>query len=107
MEKTYEDVLHEIEELRKYAEDLRKSETGKAIDDVKAIIAKYGLTAQDIGFPIYRSGPAAKLKKQKGAPKYRSDTDPADTYGGKGPLPKWLKDKIADGRGKEEFKIGL
>ena len=107
MEKTYEDVLKEIEELQKHAEKLKKHETGKAIEDVKAIVAKYGLTAQDIGFQVSRSSSTAAVRKQKGSPKYRSDTDSADTYGGKGPLPKWLKDKIADGRGKEEFKIGL
>lgn len=107
MEKTYEDVLKEIEELQKHAEKLKRHEIGKAIEDVKAIVAKYGLTAQDIGFQVSRGSSTATVKKQKGSPKYRSDTDPADTYGGKGPLPKWLKDKIAAGRKKDEFRIGM
>ncbi|WP_263770538.1 H-NS histone family protein [Propionivibrio soli] len=102
MAKTYEEALKEIEALKKEAELLRKAEIQAAIAEAKAIIAKYDLSASDLGL-------AKKGKRASGSvgngPKYRSDTNPNDTYGGKGPLPAWLKQKIAEGKTKEQFRV--
>ena len=100
MSKTYQEVLQQIEELKKEAESIRKSEISTAISEAKSLIEKYKLTAEDLGFSKKRTE-----KKQNKAIKYRSDTNPNDTYGGKGPLPAWLKQKIAEGRNKEDFLI--
>ena len=100
MTKTYQEVLQEIENLKKEAESIRKSEIASAIAEVKALMEKYGLSVEDLGFGKKKSD-----KKAAKSIKYRSDTNPADTYGGKGPLPAWLKEKLAQGRNKEEFLV--
>ena len=102
MTKTYEEVLQQIETLKKEAEQLRKNEVETATAEVKAIIAKYKLTAADLGF--IKAGSKSRTTTATKAVKYRSDTNPNDTYGGKGPFPAWLKQKLAEGRTKEEFK---
>jgi len=101
--KTYEEALLEIETLKKEAEQLRKNETATAIASIKAILEKYKLTAEDIG--LQKGGKKSKKTTPSKAVKYRSDTNPNDTYGGKGPTPAWLKLKISEGRTKEEFKV--
>ena len=102
--RTYTTVMREIEELKREAEKIRLSEIKSAIEQARTIIDEFNLTAEDLGF----SG-ASRKGKQKIAPskgvKYRSDTNPADTYGGRGPLPGWLKQKISEGRNKEEFLV--
>lgn len=100
MTKTYQEVLQEIENLKKEAESIRKSEIASAITEVKAMIEKYALSAEDLGFGKKKSD-----KRAAKSIKYRSDTNSADTYGGKGPLPAWLKEKLAQGRSKEEFLV--
>jgi DNA-binding protein H-NS len=101
--KTYDEVLQEIETLKKEAELLRKKETEEAVAAARAIIEKHKLTAEDLG--LIRRGKKAKVSSTLKVVKYRSNTNPEDTYGGKGPLPAWLKQKIAEGRTKEEFKV--
>lgn len=112
MTKSYEQVLKEIEVLEKQAETLRKSELAKAIVDVRNLIRKYKLTIDDLGLKAERKKRLVKntssSKRQSTSKKrlvYISDTDPKDTYGGRGPLPAWLKKKIEEGRSKEEFLV--
>lgn len=102
MTRSYDEVMQQIEALKNEAAQLRKNQIVSAIAEARAIVDKYELTAEDLGFA--KSGKKAKAVSAK-VVKYRSDTNPADTYGGKGPLPGWLKQKIADGRQKEEFEV--
>lgn len=103
--RTYDTVLREIENLKREAEQIRLNEIKSAVAEARAIIEKYNLSAEDLGLA---SGPGRKGKAkstvQKGV-KYRSDSNPADTYGGRGPLPGWLKQKLSEGRRKEEFLV--
>lgn len=94
--------MQQIEVLKNEAAQIRKNQTASAIAEARAIIDKYELTAEDLGFA--KSGKKAKAVSAK-VVKYRSDTNPGDTYGGKGPIPAWLKLKMADGRKKEEFEV--
>ncbi|MFZ4537203.1 H-NS family nucleoid-associated regulatory protein [Propionivibrio sp.] len=103
MAKTYDEALKQIEDLKIEAEQLRKNEIANAVAEAKVIIDKYKLTAEDLGLAKKnRKGSPVKAPK---AVKYRSDTNPNDTYGGKGPTPAWLNKKLAEGRSKEEFKV--
>ena len=99
--RTYDEVLREIERLKAEAEQLRKNEIKTAVAEAKAIIAKYKLTADDLGLQTGKTKAKAVVRDVK----FRSDTNPDDTYGGKGPLPGWLKQKLAEGRSKEEFRV--
>lgn len=102
--RSYDAVLREIENLKREAELIRQNEIKAAVDQAREIIAKYQLTTEDLGFaPV--AGRKAKGKSAAKGVKYRSDTNPSDTYGGRGPLPGWLKQKLNEGRRKEEFLV--
>ena len=102
--RSYDAVLREIENLKREAELIRQNEIKAAVDQAREIIAKYQLTAEDLGFAP-GNGRKSKGKAAAKGVKYRSDTNPSDTYGGRGPLPGWLKQKLNEGRSKEDFLV--
>ena len=103
---TYAEIQSQIAELQKQAEQVRKQELAGAIQQVKAIISKYGLTAADLGF----SGVAASDKlvgKGNRKPVEAKYKDPATgaTWSGRGIAPKWLKFHLDAGKQKDDFLI--
>ncbi len=105
MTKTYQDVLNEIESLKKEADELRRKELAAVISDIKSMIEKYNLSASDLGLESKKSKIKVKSLGADKVVKYRSDSNPEDTYGGKGPRPKWLQEKVAAGRKLEDFAV--
>ncbi|MFZ4539989.1 H-NS family nucleoid-associated regulatory protein [Propionivibrio sp.] len=103
MAQTYDEILKQIEDIKTEAEQLRKTEVSAAVAEAKVIIEKYKLTAEDLG--LVKKGKKSAPEKAPAVVKYRSDSNPADTYGGKGPTPAWLKEMLAEGRNKEEFRV--
>jgi DNA-binding protein H-NS len=96
MTTSYKDLLQQRETLEKAIADARKREVSDAVGKVRALVAEYGLTAQDV-FPSGRAPKAFGTKATvKVAPKYR---DPAtgQTWTGRGKAPKWIegKDRVA------------
>ena len=86
---TYKELLKQREELEQQIQQARKNELAEAVAKVRALVAEYELTADDV-FPPARlrsSGAGAKV-----APKYR---DPASgqTWTGRGKPPKWIQDQ--------------
>ena len=103
MTQTYDEILQQIEELKIQAEQMRKADFSAAVAEAKIIIEKYKLTAEDLG--LVKKSKKSAQQKASSVIKYRSDTNPDHTYGGKGPTPAWLKEKLLEGRTKEEFLI--
>ncbi|MPV71513.1 H-NS histone family protein [Burkholderia sp. BE17] len=103
---TYDELQKQIEELQKQANEEKKKEKTETIADMKVKIAKYSITAAELGFAIgtARNGRASS-KKAPGEPKYRNPENNDDTWTGKGPMPRWLKDAIESGKEKENFLI--
>jgi DNA-binding protein H-NS len=101
---TYEELLKQQEELARKIEEARQSAVSTVINDVKALIEKYNLTADDLGLT---TGRAAKGKARTNAVgkvvKYRNPANPNETYGGKGPKPAWLKEKLEQGAKMADF----
>ena len=99
MSQSLKDLLQQREALEKAIAEARQNEISAAVAQVRAIVAEYGLTAQDV-FPG-RAGKAAGAKAggSKVAAKYR---DPAtgQTWTGRGKAPKWI-----DGKSREQFLI--
>lgn len=104
MSQSLKDLLQQREALEKAIAEARQNEISAAVAQVRAIVAEYGLTAQDV-FPG-RAGKAAGAKAAgakagggKVAAKYR---DPAtgQTWTGRGKAPKWI-----DGKSREQFLI--
>lgn len=73
--KTYSQMLDEIEHLKQQAEQVRRAEVEDVIARIKAAIAFYGLTEEDLGFrkkaaktsfatPAPAPAPAKKKKRK-------------------------------------------
>jgi DNA-binding protein H-NS len=103
---TYHELLVEREELDKRIEEARKAELSDAIQQVTAIIKKYGLTAAECGFGSSTNEPTevATSTRAPAKPKYITP-DGKKTWTGRGRAPKEFQVLIDAGRDKEEFLI--
>lgn len=95
---TYKELLKQQEALTQQIQEARAKEIADAVAQVRALIADYGLTQQDVFRSGRKSGKSAAGTKV--APKYR---DPASgqTWTGRGKAPKWI-----EGRDRTPFVIG-
>ncbi|PHM21878.1 MAG: histone family protein nucleoid-structuring protein H-NS [Curvibacter sp. PD_MW3] len=97
-------------ELQKKQQALLSRTNTKALAQIVAIAAKYGITAADIVEEMKpgrsekaKSRPARMHKKpaattnKKVAPKFRNPANPAQTWTGRGISPKWVADLKAAG----------
>lgn len=98
MNTSYKELLKQREALEQQITEARRRELSEAIAQVRAMVAEYGLTSQDV-FPVGRAGRTTTSAGAKVAPKYR---DPAtgQTWTGRGKAPKWIQ-----GQDREQFAI--
>jgi DNA-binding protein H-NS len=96
---TLQELIAQKDALEKQIEVQRQAELAEAVDKVKALIAAYGLTQEDI-FGGSRAVKKAKAEgKAKVAAKYR-DPVSGKEWSGRGLAPKWLQ-----GQDKTKFLI--
>jgi DNA-binding protein H-NS len=117
MTKTYAQVMKQIESLKSEAENLRRKEVDGVVRRIKDAIDFYGLTAADLGLgaPGARRAvrkraakPAAKTRRSAGrgtarAARYRDEQ--GNTWGGRGPRPRWLREALASGKSLQDFEV--
>lgn len=102
---TYEELMKQASELMRQAEQARRDEIAGAISDIKALMAKHGISATELGFvPNGRVKSGAKAQKAKGVAKYRGPNGEL-WAGGPGRRPAWVQEVIASGKNIEDFKI--
>ena len=121
---TYVELKEQAENLMRQAEAARKSEIGAAIAEIKAKMAMYGITVEDLGGKAKAArgrkpkpakaaksakpanGKAKPVKARKPvAVKYRTP-ETGETWTGRGKAPKWLVAMEAAGRKRAEFLVG-
>lgn len=98
---TYKELLAQQEALNRQIEEARVNEVSSAIEQVRKLVADYGLTTKDV-FPSSQKERTATKSTRKGstvAAKYR-DPISGSTWSGRGLAPKWLQ-----GKNKEDFLI--
>jgi DNA-binding protein H-NS len=98
---SYQELMSQIETLKRQAEDARKQETSGAIAEIKRIMAEYGLSGEDIGY----GGRPTKVKRAgSGIVKYR---DPVSGMGwsGRGRRPGWVRDLEGQGKTIEDCRV--
>jgi DNA-binding protein H-NS len=95
---SYKELLAQREALEQAIAQARQNEISMAVAKVRALVAEYGLTSQDV-FPGRNSKSAVTKPVSKVAAKYR---DPAtgQTWTGRGKAPKWI-----DGKDRAPFVI--
>lgn len=98
---SYQDIMNQIEALKQQAEDARKQEMAAHIAEVKALMAKYGISPADMGFSARGKG---KGKGATVAAKYR---DPASgkTWSGRGRRPAWVAALEASGKSLDSCRV--
>jgi DNA-binding protein H-NS len=108
---TYIEVQQQIQALQKEAAALKAAERKGVIERMREAIAVYDITAADLGL-------AAGARQSKGGSAKRSprtskqaaasataaySDDKGNTWGGRGPRPRWLKEALAGGAKIEDF----
>ena len=89
---TYKELLQQREALEQQINQARRDETAQAVAQVRALIAEFGLTAQEV-FPVGKASKGGRAGSGiKVAAKYR---DPASgaTWTGRGKAPRWIQGK--------------
>jgi len=105
MTQSYKQIQKQIEALQRQADKLLQEEIKGVVGRIKEAIAHYGLTSEQLGF-----GGTAARKAQSGktvgtqSAKYSDGL--GNSWSGRGPRPRWLRDALAAGRSLEEFTGG-
>jgi DNA-binding protein H-NS len=106
MAKTYSQLLQGIEVLKRQAEERRRTEVAGVIKRIRQAIEFYGLTATDLGFGAAGSKRAAlgatRKSSRRSSVMYRDAA--GNTWTGRGPRPRWLKDALASGQTLEQLR---
>lgn len=109
---TYLELQKQIESLQAQAEKLRAEERKGVIDRMIEAIRVYDIIPQDLGFArsggaVSRPSKGTQTKKSSQSGKKGSGAAYVDqqgnTWGGRGPRPKWLRDALATGAKLEDF----
>lgn len=99
---SYQEILSQIEELKRKADTARKQEMAGAIAEIKRLMAQFGISVEDLGF----GGRMAKGKtRSSSAAKYR-DPVSGKTWTGRGRRPGWVLDLEGQGKKIDDFRIG-
>lgn len=98
---SYKELQDQIKRLQAEAEEARKNEIPQIIQDIKAKIAAYGITAKDLGFADSHS--AEIVSKEKPLPKYRDSN--GNEWSGRGRTPRWITSAIESGKSPDDFLI--
>jgi DNA-binding protein H-NS len=93
---SYKELLQQREALELQITQARQREISQAVNQVRALVAEFGLTAQDV-FPSGKARSASAGNKV--AAKYR-DAATGKTWTGRGKAPKWI-----DGKDRAKFLI--
>jgi DNA-binding protein H-NS len=90
---TYKELLAKKQELDAQIEDARRAEAQHALQQIRETIAAFGFTPEDV------FGTRRKAKPTNRVPQFR-DPETGETWGGRGPRPRWLK-----GKDPEQFRV--
>lgn len=92
---SYKELLQQRENLEKQIQEARQRENQEAVDKVRALVAEFELTPDDIFGNPRKPGKGSASTGQKVAPKYRNPAT-GDTWTGRGKPPKWIANQDRD-----------
>jgi len=102
---TYAELKAQAEALLMQAEQVRKQELAAVIQEIKAKMKEYGLTAADLGASSVGGAKKASKSTSAAPAKYRGPNGEL-WAGGLGRKPQWVKDALAQGKNLDDFLIG-
>lgn len=98
---TYAELKAQAEALLAQAEEIRRAEKAKVVEEIRAIMAQHGITVDDLGARARRGG---KRAAGASAAKYRGPNGELWS-GGPGRRPQWVRDLMAAGEDIEKYRI--
>lgn len=87
---SYQELIQQRDALEQQIQQARARELNDAVSKVRALVAEFALTAEDI-FPPARAARAGSTGA-KVAPKYKNP-ETGETWTGRGKAPKWIQDQ--------------
>lgn len=103
---TYQELQAQIKQLQDQAEKLLEAEISSVINEVKAKISQYNLTAEQLGLSSGRAAPRKRASAAaKSGPLYRNEN--GDTWSGasRGRKPAWIKQVLDAGGDIEKYRV--
>lgn len=97
----YKELQDQIATMQKLAEEARKQEMPSVVAEIKAKMAEYGITLEDLGSAVRGK---ARRKAGSGVAKYRNPAT-GEQWTGTGRKPAWMAQALEQGRSMDEFKI--
>lgn len=96
---TYKELQDQIAALQKQAEDARKQEIAAVVNEIRAKMAEFGISVDDLG---YSTRGRSRKKSASGAYKYRNPAT-GETWTGKGRKPGWMVKALQEGKSMDNF----
>ena len=111
------DIQGKIEQLQKQASEIRSKDFDRTVQEMRATMQAFGITARDLQATgkgrggkrtakVATKRATAGSKKKTGiavAAKYRGPN--GETWSGRGLSPRWLTALVATGKTKEDFAV--
>lgn len=88
---SYKELLKQRDALEQQIQEARTRELTEAVSKVRALVAEYGLSSEDV-FPTARASRTGNTSGAKVAPKYKNP-ETGETWTGRGKAPKWIQDQ--------------
>lgn len=98
-----EELQRVIEEARRTLELKQKRKREEITRQIRELAAQAGLEVEIRVKPKAETKPSRRGVKLP--PKYRHPSDSSLTWTGRGQMPGWLKELVAQGHDREEFRI--
>lgn len=97
------DLLDHQNRIQKAISGAKERAVSDARNDVAQLLARRGLSMDDMVETGRRTARASKGSKV--APKYRNPENPSETWTGRGRQPRWLVAKLAKGGKIDSYRI--
>jgi DNA-binding protein H-NS len=101
---SYQEILSQIEELKRKAEEVRHQEMSGAMAEIKRLMSQFGITAEDLGLSERSGATKGKLRGTVAA-KYK-DPISGKNWTGRGRRPAWVVDLESQGKTLDDCRIG-
>jgi DNA-binding protein H-NS len=107
MARTVDYSTYTLEELFQAESDIQQAIKNKQLERRKQALKQYNEIAQALGLTPQEilSGEKTKEKRARVRAKYQNPDNKRQTWSGRGPQPKWIKDLLATGKTIEELEI--
>jgi DNA-binding protein H-NS len=102
---TYAELMQQVETLKHQAEELRKAEMHEHITEIKTLMAKYGVSARDLGISATTTTRTRAPRLGAGIPKYRNPANSQQQWTGHGRKPAWVVSHVEAGGKIEDLAI--